>query len=287
MTDWISFTSTVTEHTVVGDLRVFPGLHSPQLHNERDILVWLPDSYKTGDKRYPVLYMHDGNNLFDEPTSYAGEWRVDETMQVLAKEGIEAIVVGVPNQGDLRVIEYNPYPSVESPELDGAGEDYTRFLVETVKPFIDESFRTLPDPAHTGTAGSSMGGLISLYGFLTRRDVFGMCGAFSPAFWFGNLALYDTVTQLGDGGGRIYMDVGTAEGAVLHHRPDAHGVETEDQAHSIYLEGVRELHNRILAAGYVEGDSYRYVEEDGALHDEPAWARRLPDALRFLLGSAT
>ena len=156
MTIWESYIASVTRHTVVGDLRVQRGVRSPQLNNARDVLLWLPPSYNESSRHYAVLYMHDAQNLFDEYTSYIGEWRLDETMLALSAEGLEAIVVGLPNMQDMRRVEYNPYPP-------GRGDDYMRFIVETVKPLIDRDFRTLPDAQHTGIAGSSMGGLISLY----------------------------------------------------------------------------------------------------------------------------
>jgi predicted alpha/beta superfamily hydrolase len=122
MASWTSYTAEVEHHTVAGDLRVYHGLYSPQLDNRRDLLAWLPESYTRDDRRYPVLYMHDGQNLFDAQTSYAGEWRVDETMTELGREGCEAIIFGLPNQGDLRMVEYNPYPAAGSGWPDGRGE---------------------------------------------------------------------------------------------------------------------------------------------------------------------
>src|SRR5262245_49785410 len=120
--------------TIVGDVRLLRGLASPQLGNERDLYVYVPPSYPRETRHYPVLYLQDGQNLFDEATSYAGEWRVDETMAALAEEGLEALVVGIENAGDARVAEYTM--------TQGRGADYLRFLVETVKPAVDSEFRT-------------------------------------------------------------------------------------------------------------------------------------------------
>src|SRR5437763_6494714 len=122
--------------TVVGDVRVLRDLASPQLGNTRDLYVCLPPSHSRGRRRYPVVYMQDGQNLFDEETSYSGEWRVDETMAALAEEGIEAIVVGIENAGDDRLAEYSV--------AHGRGAEYLSFLVETVKPLVDAQFRTEP-----------------------------------------------------------------------------------------------------------------------------------------------
>ena len=120
--------------TVVGDVRVLRDVASRELGNTRDLYVYVPPSHARGGRRYPVLYMQDGQNLFDEDTSYSGEWRVDETMETLAGEGLQAIVVGIENAGHDRVAEYSV--------AKGRGADYVRFLVETVKPLVDSAFRT-------------------------------------------------------------------------------------------------------------------------------------------------
>ncbi|NWF70077.1 MAG: alpha/beta hydrolase [Chloroflexi bacterium] len=282
MTIWESYTAGLERHTVVGELLVQRAFYSPQLDNRRDVLVWLPASYHNSARRYPVLYMHDGQNLFDAHTSFVGEWQVDETLSALQTEGYEAIVVGLPNLNEERVREYNPYPSAEIELLDGRGDAYLRFIVDTLKPQIDAHFRTQPEHASTGIAGSSMGGLISLYGFLTHPQVFGFCGVFSPAYWFGANGLEGTVQQRASGAGRIYMDVGGKEGHIFETsapwRP--YLPSGGDQA---YLDGVRRLRAGLLARGYHEGTSLLYVEDADAIHQEGAWAKRLPDALRFIL----
>ncbi len=275
---WQNYTESRTQHSVVGDLRVYPALYSPQLDNTRDVLVWLPPTYAQGERRYPVLYMHDGDNLFDSYTSYAGEWQVDETLTALSAEGYEAIIVGLPVRGADRLKEYNPFRSATEARLDGRGAAYIDFVVDTIKPLIDQDFRTQPDAANTGLAGSSMGGLISLYGFLTRQDVFGLCGTFSTAYWFGRNGLRETVREHARGTGKIYLDVGTQEGGTL-----SRWIDSNIDPHRLYMEGVRELRDDLLSHGYELSRSLLYVEEEGAAHREDAWARRLPDALRFLL----
>jgi predicted alpha/beta superfamily hydrolase len=278
---WQKYTETVQQHTVVGDLRIRKGVPGPMPDNLRDVYVWLPPEYETSERRYPVIYMHDGQNLFDQHLSYSGEWQVDETMTALSGEGRAAIIVGLQNQSEGRRIEYNPYPhQLEGIFWEGSGDDYIRFLVETVKPMIDSDFRTLPQPDTTGIAGSSMGGLISLHGFLTRQDVFGLCGCFSPAFWIGT-GLSDTIQQYAQGTGKIYLDVGGKEGEVIVGAAP-HLMDVVD-AHDIYLQGVRVLRDALVSKGYQVGDTLLYVEDAEALHNEPAWAQRLPDALRFLL----
>ena len=136
--------------------------------------------------------MHDGQNLFDEATSYNGEWQVDETMEALSQAGYPAIVVGIPNLGARRIEEYNPFPD---PQHGGQGQAYVAFIVETLKPLIDQQFRTLPDRLHTGIMGSSMGGLISLYAFFQHREVFGFAGVMSPSLWFAGRAIFDVLRR--------------------------------------------------------------------------------------------
>lgn len=264
-------------HTVTGDVQVWPALESPELGNLRDILVYLPPSYwQRPGRRYPVIYMHDGQNLFDEATSFAGEWRVDETLEALAKESVEAIVVGIPNAGEARRDEYSPF---KDRRLGGGrGDAYLRFLLETVKPLVDRSFRTDPARAATGLLGSSMGGLISLYGFFSRPEAFGFAGVMSPALWFARGRIMGYVAKRPPILGRIYLDMGNAEGAEpVKMEPWRRAL----LARSTTLDG--ELYALLLAKGYRPGRDIRYVVDEGAIHHESAWSARLPTALRFLL----
>lgn len=265
------------QHTVVGDIKITRGFESPQLANQRDILVYLPPSYWSSIRRYPVIYMHDGQNLFDDATSYAGEWHVDEVMVALAGEGAEAIVVGVPNMGERRFNEYMPFPE---PNLqDVQGDAYVAFIADTLKPVIDRDFRTLAAAPTTGIAGSSLGGLISLYAMFRRPQIFGLAGVFSPALRWGGGDVFAFVQQAPFAPGKLYLDVGTAEGI-----GPAGGASQRALAQR-YLSQVRRMHHLLLRKGYREEYDLRYVEEEGGIHHESAWARRLPDALRFLLSS--
>lgn len=250
-----------SRHTVVGNLQVLPDFPSPELGNTRDILVYLPPSYGTTTRRYPVIYMQDGQNLFDEATSYAGEWQVDETMELLSQVGIEAIVVGIPNRGVERLDEYSPY--VDRARGGGKGDRYADFVVHTLKPRIDQDFRT--DREHCGIMGSSMGALISLYTFLRHPQVFGFVGAMSPAFWFGKRTIFADVQGAPFVPGRIYLDIGTREGPAM-------------------VRDTRRMEGLLRVKGYRPDHDLSYVEEHGAFHQEAAWARRLPAALSFLLG---
>ncbi len=265
------------DSTVVGNLQVYRKLASSQLGNQRDLFVYLPPSYKTGGtRRYPVLYMHDGQNLFDVATSYAGEWQVDETLETLAAESLEAIVVGVPNTGVERMHEYSPYRDAR--HGGGKGDIYLRFLLETVKPLVDRSFRTEPGRATTGIMGSSMGGLISLYAFFAYPEHFGFVGALSPSLWFARGRIMGMIKRSPPILGTIYLDYGTAEGA--RTPTDLPWIRTL-LSRSTTLDG--ELYALLLAKGYRPERDVRYVEDRDADHSESSWARRLPDALRFLL----
>lgn len=263
-------------HTVTGQLRVWKQVHSPQLGNERDIYVYLPPSHGLADpltgarQRFPVLYMHDGQNLFDRAISYSDEWRVDETLEALAKsDHIEAIVVGIPNSGERRIAEYSPF---KHPRLGGGDADaYLHFITDTLKPQIDADFDTLPARETTGILGSSMGGLISTYAYFERPDVFGFMGALSPAFWFASKAIVPYLQTKHFVGGRIYLDVGTAEMGA-------------SRGSTYFRQNAQEVCELLLTMGYTLGQDVFYVEDQGAPHSETAWARRLPNALRFLFG---
>ncbi len=207
---WRNYIDTHPQHTVTGTLLQFDALWSPQLSNHRDILVWLPPDYTTSTNRYPVIYVHDGQNIFDRHTSFVGEWHVDETMQMLSGQGFPAIIVGIPNMGAQRVLEYSPFTDPRFGK--GQGDRYLAFVAETVKPLIDTHFRTMPEREHTAILGSSMGGLISLYGFFKRGDVFGAVGCLSPSLWFARRAIFAYISAAAFQSGIIYLDIGGQEG---------------------------------------------------------------------------
>lgn len=245
------------EETVSGTLLVSHEVYSTQLRNRRRVLLYLPASYGDDARRYPVLYMHDAQNLFDPATSYTGAtWRVGETMTRLAAEGIEAIVVAIDHGGRRRIREYNPFPYWRG----GRGAFYLRFVVETVKRIVDHDFRTLPGRDQTAILGSSMGGLISLYAYAAYPQVFGAVGAMSPSLWVADGGMYNVVRDFFTPGGRIYLDNGARETSA------------------------RPISELLQQRGWRRGKDLMYVYARGARHTESAWAERLPAALRFLLG---
>ena len=268
MADWQDYVA--HEHNdqgAHGPLKILRGVHSPQLNNTRDITVYLPPSYPTsGERRYPVFYMHDGQNLFDAKTSFAGEWDVDGLIDAVSGEGLEAIVVGIPNMGAERCNEYSPF---DDPKHGPAkGDAYLDFVVDTIKPIVDADFRTITTADHTAIVGSSMGGLISLYAFFKRPDVFGLTGVMSPALWYGQRQIYQYLKTAGYQRGRIYVDVGTKEG-------------------SEELRDVTRLRDQLLEIGYRHGDDMLLIVDFGAGHNEQAWARRMKKMLEFFLKSRT
>ncbi len=256
-----------------GAMAVLRDVFSPELHNYRDVYVYLPPSYAAApsgrrtadpDARFPVIYMHDGQNLFDPELSFSGAWRVDLAMQTAARVGYEAIVVGVANTGGSRIDEYSPFFD-DRVGGGGTADRYVDFLLHTLKPTVDAQFRTRPEPAATGVLGSSMGGLVSAYAFFRAPHAFGMCGIMSPALWFADRAILPFVEAADAPPGRIWLDVGTAEGART-------------------VANVRLLGELLARKGYREGESLRTVVAAGAAHNEAAWGRRLKKAVPFLLG---
>jgi len=251
---------------VVGNIRRFAKIESPQLGNRRDVLVYLPPSYVSSGRHYPVLYMQDGQNLFDATTSFAGEWQVDETMERVSGEGLEAIVVAIPNSGRHRADEYSPFR--DERVGGGRGDDYLAFVIDTLKPRIDAEFRTRRERAATGILGSSMGGLISLYALLRRADIFGFAGAMSPSLWFARGAIFEVAVGISQWDGRLYVDTGTLEGRG-------------------HVRQVREMVRLLRRRAGHPRRQIQYVEEPGAQHNEAAWARRFEPALRWLLPKRT
>ncbi len=257
-------------HTASASVAVLDSAFAmPQLGRTRRVWIYLPPGYRGSQRRYPVLYMHDGQNLFDAATSYAGEWGVDETLDALRARGDGGtIVVGVDNGGTRRFDEYSPWRNARFGG--GEGDAYTDFLVHTLKPYVDAHYRTIPDRLHTGVAGSSMGALISLYAGLEYPEVFGRIGVFSPAFWVAP-ELYAFARHSAPlPGTRIYMVTGGREGTTPQQ------VVRDHQA----------MADTLAAAGFAPGrDLVAVVRPDGT-HSEGFWRREFPAAYRWLFGPA-
>lgn len=241
-------------------------LAMPGLDRERTIRIYLPPDYATSSARYPVLYMHDGQNLFDDATSYAGEWGVDEALDQLAgEEGLELIVVGIDNGAELRTQELVPWalPDADEPQPVDAPA-YLAFITDTVKPWVDEAYRTRPEREHTGIMGSSFGGIASHYALLQRPDVFSRFGVFSPSYWVSEEVFIATGTAALAPDLRLYLQMGENEGDMVP------GFERMAAL----------LHERGLGPDQL----VVRLSPDGE-HHESTWRQDFPDAVRFLFGS--
>jgi len=253
------------------DLRAHGQFHSAFLPDDRDVLVYLPPGYDEEDaRRYPVLYLHDGQNLFDGATSFirGQDWRVGQTAQALIAAGeVEPlIIVGIYNTGEQRVEEYTPVADRRF-KVGGKADLYGRLIVEELKPFVDAQYRTEPGAAQTGLGGSSLGGLVSLYLGLRYAEVFGKLAVISPSVWWGGRAILRDVAALHEKPPtRIWLDMGTAEGP--RAMPD-----------------VRALRDALVKKGWGLDADLKYTEVVGGRHDEAAWAERVEPCLRFLYPS--
>lgn len=203
------------EHSASVNVKIIDtAFYMPQLKRKRRIWIYLPQGYAASKKKYPVLYMQDGQNLFDDATSYAGEWGVDEYLDSIAKSGKkEVIVVGIDNGLTKRMAEYNPWEFENFGK--GEGDKYVDFLIKTLKPFIDKQYRTLKSKPNTYIAGSSMGGLISLYAVLKYPKVFGGAGIFSPAFWTASGIDSTVILDAKKVNSRLFFYAGTQEGDTM------------------------------------------------------------------------
>ena len=271
---FVAQASAQEQHTLTGEFRTHRNFHSRFLPADRDVLVYLPPGYDANRKqRYPVLYLHDGQNLFDGATSFikGAEWRVDETAQALiqSKAMRPVIIVGIYNAGKDRIDEYTPTVDAKY-RMGGRADLYGRMLVEELKPFIDSTYRTLRDAKNTGLGGSSLGGLVSLYLVIKYPKVFGQAAVVSPSVWWDKkMILREVEAMKRKPRLRIWLDTGTKEGG---NKREAE--ETTANA--------RQLRDALLAKGWKEERDLKYFEAEGAEHNEGAWARRVEPMLKFL-----
>lgn len=253
--------------TMSGTVERLERVRSPQLRNTRDLLVYLPPSYRTSEARYPVLYMLDGQNVFDVKTSsVAQEWRADETAEALAARGLEVIIVAIPHGGAERAHEYVAFPTSFN-DYKPKGEKHAAFVASTVKALIDRRYRTLPDAEHTGIAGSSFGGVASLYTALRHPEVFGFVGSFSPALWVADQSLFRFAQEHpAPRTLRAYLDMG-----------DREGIGPAEKLYAI------ELTEEMADLLHQQGAEVRFVRAENGWHNEDAWAQRFPAVLEWFL----
>jgi len=263
------------KHTLTGNIKRHRAFPSKILGNRRDILVYLPRGYRRFlGRRYPVLYLHDGQNVFDAATSFAGaEWGVDETAERLIRAKLiePLIIVAVANMGEERVHEYAPTRGIidakarRKKRSKGLAGHYAEFLAEELKPYIDRKYRTKTDPEFTGLGGSSFGGLVTLAIGILYPHIFRRLMVMSPSIWWDNFVIYrlvDSIEQKPPS--KIWLDTGTAEPG---------------------WEQTRELCNRLIEKGWKLNKDIQYIEAERADHSEGAWAARVEPAIRFLFAA--
>lgn len=248
----------IFQRSITGTVRYHHNFSSPLLKNTRNVVVWLPPSYFTSaHKRYPVLYAHDGQNIFDHSGGSGGEWRMDEVADSLMRKNKieEFIIVGIANTRD-RWVEYNGTPE---------GYNYVRFIATELKPFIDKHYRTKTDKANTAAIGSSMGGLISFYMAWLYPDIFSKVACLSSGFYFdeGNILAKCRQSSSRLNGSRIYLDCG--------------GQDLDKD----FLPANEDM-NKVLSGNKSIKLSYQYFQKDK--HNEYAWAKRLYVPFLFLFG---
>lgn len=253
-------------HSYKGNLEILPSFTSKILDNNRALRVYLPPSYEENkDKRYPVLYMHDGQNLFDAETAFGGvEWQVDETSDQMMVSGEieEVIIIGMDNTGGHRLREYTP--SADPDYGGGDGEKYLNFITTEVMPFINQKYRTLTGKENTLLMGSSLGGLISFYAGWEHADIFGRVGCVSSSFWWDNEFMIEKVISSKDMKSvKIYIDCGGQKD----------GAEQTNKMHQV-----------LLGKGYEENKNLYYHFAADGKHSESSWSKRLHIPFRFLLG---
>ncbi len=275
-----TITSFDKDHTVIGWLEIVP-VESKIFHNTRMLRVLVPANYFSPHnvhRSYPVLYLQDGQNLFDEATSPKGEWHVDETVEHLVG-GFKIppmFVVGIDNAGEARSSEYLPYPDPlngkdgVADEKNLHGKEYARFLTTEVMPFIEKRYRISRGAMNTGVGGSSYGGDIALYTALQYPGLFGHVLVESPELWIGKNQLTKDAEKARELPRKMYIGIGTAEAGEPTRSTDI-------------VNQVRDLEAVLVKRGMGAG-RLRVAIEEGGQHDEAAWSRRLPDALLFLYG---
>jgi len=259
----------------VGDLRLHE-FRSRVFQNTRFLRVWLPPGYDDAEnaaRHYPVLYLNDGQNLFESSSSFTGvEWGVDETADRLIREGAIApiIIVGMDNTGKDRLREYMPHRPMHHMMLRAQGRSYPDFLMKEVMPFVERTYRAARGPENTGLGGSSLGALIALYTAIARPGVIGRLLLESPSLWASNRQAIKESRIVRIWPERIFLAAGTAEAG------------SAERSRTV-VDDVREL-AAIIRRAVLSERRLRLVIRDGAGHSESAWALRFPEALQFLFG---
>ncbi len=268
---WREILTDDTKHTITGNVKVIEAFPIPQLKTERRVWIYLPRSYNEGARSYPVIYMHDGQNVFNQATSWGSEWGVDETLEQITidEPALEAIVVAVDNGGDQRNDEYNFIINAEY-GFGGKGDAYAEFLAKTLKPYIDSHYRTLPGPKHTMIVGSSFGAYISLYTAIRYPAQFNRVGGISFVMWQDNGAIIRLIQQsVISPTLRLYLSIGEQETDNPEFNRTAH-------------EHIALVIQTLNAAG-VKDSRIRFDVIPGGTHHESTWGPLFAEAHRWLI----
>jgi predicted alpha/beta superfamily hydrolase len=255
-------------HTTAPNVQILnTAFPMPQLNRTRRIWLYLPPDYTTNTtKRYPVIYMHDGQNLFDIATSFSGEWQIDESLNNLFSQGDGgAIVVGIDNGGASRLNEYSPW--INTQYGGGEGRKYVNFITDSLKPYIDRSFRTKTDRLNTAIAGSSMGGLISMFAAIERQDVFSKAGILSPSFWFNDSCFAHVTQRRHQQPMKIYFVAGQTESTGM-------------------IPDIQRMMTTLTNVGFSSNEMKLVSKADGQ-HSEWFWSREFPDAYKWLFATTS
>ncbi len=249
----VSAQSTASQQVAIFDME------APQLETSKTIWIYLPKSYQNSTKAYSVVYMQDAQNLFDDKTSYVGEWKIDEYLDSIVND--ETIIVGIEHGNEKRMDELTPY--AHPTHGGGKADRYLEFMRDALKPKIDSMFRTKPDAKHTSIIGSSLGGLLSFYAIIKFPDTFGSAGVFSPSFWFS-----ERIYALVDGSeipasSRFYFLAGSEESGEMV--PDLHKMTA------------------LLKKKGVKSDHITSKIIEGGKHNEALWRDNFPEAYHWLI----
>lgn len=254
----------------MGTLQAIEGFRSHILGNQRQLTIYLPDGYESSADRYPVLYLNDGQNLFEDHRAFVHghTWQVKPTADHLIAAGVirPLIIVGIDHAGERRIDEMAPTRDLRSGR-GGQAKAYGRMITEEIKPFIDSRWRTLAGVNDTGLGGSSLGGLVTLYLGFRLPHIFGRLAIMSPSLWWDNKIMLNRLRMNRHAGrSRIWLDIGTREG----------------RAYMQTVKNTRVLRDALTSRGWLPQRHLHYAEIEGGTHAEHEWARRLPQVLTFL-----
>lgn len=252
--------NSIAQSTASKNVRSFE-IKAKKLDTLKKIWVYLPESYDASEKKYPVIYMHDGQNLFDRETSYVGEWKVDESLDSIGQP--EAIIIGIEHGGNKRIDELTPFP--HDKYGGGNADAYLDFIVNELKPYVDSNYRTLPKYEHTGIFGSSLGGLVSFYATLKFPDIFGIAGIYSPSFWFSE-KIYEFGKEADlNPDTKYYFLVGTEESEEM-------------------LPDLKKMISILTAKG-LKAENFKINFVEGGKHNESLWSQNFADSYLWLLSN--